>query len=149
MRFFRHCWAQNRRGAGAVSFDESRPLAFMHIPKTSGISFVQGLREALAPAVTVGGFDHSLFSVGQDLDAVDSSVRRDIYPSSSSMPRRADLVARHFAISTLIDAYPNGQYVTILREPMSRVLSHWLYWRQLSDEAMLGERGELGGEPVG
>lgn len=136
MQFIRLSWARNRLGARSAVFDKSRPLAFMHIPKTSGVAVTHGLAEALAPAVTVGGFDHSLLSANQDFDSMDDTVRRHIYPSPTSMPKRADLIAGHFAISTLIKAYPNAQYMTILREPVSRLLSHWLYWRQMSDEAL-------------
>jgi hypothetical protein len=52
------------------------------------------------------------------------------------MPERPDLVAGHFALSTINKAYPHAQLITILREPVSRLLSLWLYWRQHSDQAL-------------
>jgi hypothetical protein len=109
------------------------PLVFMHVPKTSGASIAHGLATALAPTILVSGFDRSLFDPGRNLTSIDDSIRCHIYTSPTSMPKNADLVAGHFAASTLIDAYPASQRCTVLREPFSRLLSHWLYWRQYAD----------------
>jgi hypothetical protein len=114
-------------------FDRARPLVFMHVPKTSGASIAHGLARVLAPTVVVSGFDLSLFDPGREFESIDDSIRCNIYTSPASMPKNADLVAGHFAISTLIEAYPTAQRCTVLREPLSRLLSHWLYWRQHVD----------------
>jgi Sulfotransferase family len=129
---------------GGSRFDESRTLVFMRVPKTSGTSITFGLIEALAPAVVISGFDHSLFSFSDDYSSLDEAIRCRIYSSPESMPKHADLVAGHLAFSTLTKAYPTAQRITILREPFSRLLSHWLYWRQLADSD-LAPLGELGG----
>lgn len=114
-------------------FNRLRPLTFMHVPKTSGTSIACGLVKALAPAAVVGGFDYSLFRAFGDLSSLQKDLRCQIYTSPASMPKHADFVAGHISFSTLTKAYPTAQRLTILREPMSRVLSHWLYWRQLTD----------------
>jgi hypothetical protein len=49
------------------------------------------------------------------------------------LPPQADLVVGHLAFSTFSGAYPCAQHLTILREPCSRLLSHWLFWRQCTD----------------
>jgi len=110
-----------------------RPLVFMHVPKTSGMSITRGLATALAPTVAVGGFDYSLFGFSRDFSSLQDDLRCQIYTSPESMPKHANFVAGHISISTLTKAYPTAQRLTVLREPVSRVLSHWLYWRQLTE----------------
>ena len=137
----------------SVSFDVSRPLAFMHVPKTSGVSMIQGLMATLTPTNVVTGFDGSLFLTDDDLNGIHESIRREIYGSCSALPKRADLVAGHFAFATLKGAYPHAQFLTILREPLSRLLSLWLYWRQLTDIDLmpwgsLAERVRLSRRPL-
>jgi hypothetical protein len=137
LRFFRWNCTPNSLAAGRdlpLWLEESRPVVFMHIPKTSGTAVSPGLGTALAPAVEVGGFDYSLFGSFRDFDTLDESVRCHIHASSASLPKNADLVTGHIAFSTLREAYPLAQYLTILREPSSRLLSHWLFWRQHTDE---------------
>ena len=112
----------------------SRPVVFMHIPKTSGTAVRSGLAKALAPAIAVGGFDHSLFGSFRDFDSLHESVRCQIYDSPAALPKNADLVAGHIAFSSLREAFPLAQRLTLLREPVSRVLSHWLFWRQHTDK---------------
>jgi hypothetical protein len=48
------------------------------------------------------------------------------------------MVHGHFAFSTLQARYPNHQYMTLLREPYSRILSHWLYWRMQRNDELAG-----------
>jgi hypothetical protein len=110
----------------------------MHIPKTSGSSIRSGLTTALAPALTIDGFDLSLFGPYRDLKSLDDSMRRTIHVSPASLLPHADLVCGHFAFSTLRDAYPHARYLTLLREPRSRLLSHWLFWRQHTDRDLAG-----------
>lgn len=113
----------------------------MHIPKTSGTAITAGLQAALTPEVEIGGFDHSLFGSFRNFDTLDDSIRRQIHASPASLPKHADLVAGHLAFSTLRAAYPLARYLTILREPVARLLSHWLDPRQ-DTEAMLAPWGD-------
>jgi hypothetical protein len=108
----------------------------MHVLKTSGTAIVSGLTSVLAPSVIVGGFDLCLFGAFEGFDTVDKNIRCSIYESPDSLPKPADLIAGHFAYSTLRQAYPDAQYLTLLREPCSRLLSHWLFWRQHTDDEL-------------
>jgi hypothetical protein len=144
VRIFRRCFTLSPRGDTGVpehelpvSFDGSRPLLFMHIPKVSGTAIASGLMQALSPASVVTGLDHCLFGPFANFGSIDQRIRSGIYGSSALMPKDADLVTGHFALSTLLAAYPTAQRVTFLREPFSRLLSHWLYWRQHTDEDLL------------
>jgi hypothetical protein len=116
--------------------DAAVPTVFMHIPKTSGVALTKGLMEALAPNRTLLGFDRVLFGGFCDFDSITSKLRRDIYIDPATLPTDADLVAAHMSIATTIRAYRRAQYVTVLREPHSRILSHWLYWRTTSDDTL-------------
>jgi len=130
------------RAVRKAAFDRSRPLAFMHIPKTSGVSMTHGLTVALSPtAVAV-----------DTVKPIDERILCDLYNSPQYIPN-ADLVAGHFPLSTLTRTYPLAQYLTILREPLSRLLSQWLFWRQHTDADLepLGEWGnrvKLSREPL-
>jgi hypothetical protein len=81
----------------------------------------------------VHGFDHCLFGAFREFDAFDPVVQQHIYASPASLPRAAELIAGHLALSTVRQAYPRAQSLTILREPVSRLLSHWIFWRQHTD----------------
>ena len=104
----------------------------MHIPKTSGMALTSALVSALDPAVMVAGHDRSLFGSFRDFDSIDL-LRCGIHDSAAVLPKEADLVAGHIALSTLRDAYPLARRLTLLREPTTRLLSHWLFWRQHTD----------------
>jgi hypothetical protein len=116
-----------------IPFDRARPVAFMHVPKTSGTAVTSGLASALMPSIMVGGFDHCPFGSYRSFETVHSSIRCQIYESPGSLPQPADLISGHFAFSTLRQAYPCAHYLTVLREPFSRLLSHWLFWRSHTD----------------
>jgi hypothetical protein len=112
----------------------------MHIPKASGSSLILSLSEAISPAQTVGGFDHVLFGDFNSFHTFSACERERIADDPFALPAHADFVAGHFAYSTLRQAYPQGQLVTVLREPSTRVMSLWMYWRK----AMAGDLSGLG-----
>jgi hypothetical protein len=119
-----------------TQFDESRPLAFMHVPKTAGTSVAAALIDALRPNTTLTGFDRVLFGDYEEFSSIHDEIRRTIYFSANALPA-ADLFFGHAAYSTLRQRFPNGHLMTVLREPFSRILSHWLYWRSLSDDVLV------------
>lgn len=105
----------------------------MHVPKTSGTSIMAALAAGHEPTAMVGGFDHSLFGTFEDFDELSEQVAPFIYASSGVVPRGAAVIAGHMALSTLRQTYPEARFMTILREPICRLLSHWMFWRQLTD----------------
>jgi hypothetical protein len=125
---------QSIRRARPSSFDPSRPLAFMHVPKTAGLSTTASLSRAVAPVVSCNGFDRVLFGGFTDFGSIDTdSLRAAIYLSSEDMPADAGFIAGHIAYSSLHSRYPSAQLLTILREPHQRLLSLWMFWRSLED----------------
>jgi len=115
--------------------DPDRPIAFMHVPKTAGTSFITALAHSLQRDV-IGGFDRVLFGDFTDFDSLDESVRRQIFDSPTSLPPEK-VVAGHFSYAT-VRHRRSAQLITVLREPVSRLLSHWLYWRSQDEESLAG-----------
>ncbi|MFM0557334.1 sulfotransferase family 2 domain-containing protein, partial [Paraburkholderia sediminicola] len=111
-----------------------RPLAVMHIPKTAGTTVTAAIAQALNSPADVVGFDRVLFGSFTGFSSFDRDVSRIMYRDIAEMPDEAKLIMGHFARSTLSGRYPTAQLVTFLREPISRLLSYWLYWRCQRDE---------------
>ncbi len=123
----------NGVAAQTPAFDPKRRLIFLHIPKSAGTTLTAELVRALRPATLVHGIDAALFGGFRDFAAMEPGLRRSIFLSPTAIAADADLAAGHIALSSLRRRYPAGQFMTLLREPITRLLSHWLFWRQQSD----------------
>jgi hypothetical protein len=106
----------------------------MHIPKTAGVALTEWLDKALTPKYPVRGFDRVLFGDFQAFDTFAPSERNRIYVNPSDVPENGDFVSAHMAFSTLLLRYDSANYLTVLREPVSRILSNWIFWRAAPDE---------------
>jgi hypothetical protein len=133
----------NRRGVidsyelSSQHFNRDAPVAFMHIPRTSGTSITIGLAATLSPRrPLLHAYDGVLFGNFNPFSVVSPELRRLFYVGSREVPSDADFVAGHVSLSTLKAKYPMFQYITFLREPVSRVLSHWLFFRGMSDDSL-------------
>ena len=104
------------------------PLVFMHIPKTAGTALTAALSASLSPRHFVSGFDRVFFGDFNGFDTIDPALRQSIYLESKNLPANGDFVSGHISFSTLRRVYPAAQYFTVFREPVSRLLSFWLYW---------------------
>ena len=112
-----------------------RPLIFLHIPKSAGTSMSKGLDIFLHPKHSIiGGFDSVVFGKFDDFKSINHKISSKIYVGTNYLPKAVDLVTGHFSYNTLINAYPHGQIITIMREPSSRLLSFWMYWRSYNDK---------------
>jgi hypothetical protein len=119
--------------------DRTRVLGFMHIPKTAGSSMIGALVDALQPRHVVSGFDHILFGGFTDFASFDAGLQKRIYQAPEELPE-TELVVGHISYDTLRRRYPAAQFTTVLREPVVRLLSLWVFWRSHSD-ALLAEWG--------
>lgn len=107
-------------------------IAFMHVPKTLGTSVQNSIIKALGISEFVSGSDSCLYG-NIPIDEIDKlSTRHKIYMAHEEIPRGKSFIGGHMAYSTLMSTYPEGRIITIVREPRSRLLSHWLYWRSFS-----------------
>jgi hypothetical protein len=117
-------------------YDAGRPIAFMHVPKTSGMALRGSLQACTNTQGPPPGFDRSAFGDFQAFDTVDPALLQDIYLDGRLPQLDASFVTGHVSLATLTAQRPGVQLVTILREPRSRVLSHWLFWRGLTDDQL-------------
>lgn len=110
-----------------------RPLAFMQAPKTSGSALTTGLCDVLPSTARIHGWDHAFFGAFREFETMSSGVRQDIYQTLPPA-NGADFVYGQFAYSTIVQSRPAARLMTVLREPRTRLLSLWLYWRSFSDD---------------
>jgi hypothetical protein len=112
-----------------AKYDSTRTLALMHVPKTAGTSLTFGLHQVLQPKIASHGLGRHIFGPFNRFDTIPEKQRIGIHLTPESLPANADLVGGHITLSTLRARYPNGQLITVLREPISRLISQWLFWR--------------------
>jgi hypothetical protein len=110
----------------------------MHIPKACGTSLAAGLRAAISPEIAIAGFDRVLFGSFADFHTLGAAERALVFDRADALPRQAALVAGHFACSTLRTAFPDGQLIAVLREPVTRLMSLWMFWRRHTDAHLEG-----------
>src|SRR5215475_5094838 len=132
----------NRLLTEAAALD--RPLAFMAVPKTSGSALTAGLCEVLPSTARIHGWDHGFFGAFRQFETMSPGLRQQIYetlPPANGI----DFVFGQIAYSTLFQGRPTARLMTVLREPRSRILSLWIYWRSFSDEdyAIAGAWGRV------
>ena len=111
-----------------------RPLAMMHIPKAAGTSLMHDISTSVKSTLDVRGFDRTLFGAFKDYSSFGEDVKKMIYQEASDMPADAGLIMGHISHHTLRTRYPEAQQITFLREPLVRLLSHWIFWRCHQDE---------------
>jgi len=133
----------NRRAKTSWSnrkFDDSRPVIFLHIPKSAGTSFRRALEYSLGEN-GVWGFDNSTFAQFREFDSLDNIIRSHIYLEKEHRFPTGRLSGGHLGYQNIKRNRPNAQVVTVLREPFSRLISHWLYWRSHTDQHLSGWGG--------
>jgi Sulfotransferase family len=103
----------------------------VHIPKTGGTTFVEVLRKCAQEVLYLdysqeGGLGSTaLFRRGKRLKAPFESVIDDL----ESLQGRS-VIHGHFAPKKYSGRFPNATYVTWLRDPAERVVSHYFYWQR-------------------
>jgi len=114
------------------------PFISMHVPKCAGLAFAQSLARSIGAAAVAQGFDRTLFGTFSDFDSMSDEVRGKIRLHGLPPARPGELIHGHYALSSLVAAYPDARLVTIMREPRCRLISHFLFWRGHSDSDMAG-----------
>ena len=97
----------------------------MHVPKSGGTSFREGLKAALQPQRHVAFFDGAM-SGAPPLST--PPTKEGVCHELAKMPE-GDLITGHISLDTVRRRYPKARRFTLLRVPELRVLSHYLFWR--------------------
>lgn len=111
---------------------DSGPRCFMHIPKSGGVSIHTALESALpAESLAPQRFDTSVFCDFKDFDLLCPETRAEITVTKDEQKtlNTYRAVSGHFSLSTLSQIADPSSIATILREPRTRLISLYLYWR--------------------
>jgi hypothetical protein len=87
----------------------------------------------LKPDIYVRGLDRALVGGYDDLDSVKDSARTPFFFAPEDLDADATLVAGHIAPGTTMPRYPDGDHITLLRAPHTRLISQWLHGRSVSE----------------
>lgn len=135
---------RSRLTAAATRRTLHPPLAFMHVPKTAGTSVSGYIDAMLRPRHTIRPYDRLMFGSFNEFDSIAPDIRQRIVTTPDKLPSGADAIFGHIALSTILSRYPHAKLLTILREPRSRVLSLFLYWRSRSGDENVARYGGWG-----
>ena len=114
--------------------DRSRPLAFLHIPKSGGTALGLAIAEALEIKSRIHAWDRCLFGGYSQFETWPPERMENVFLAPEQMPEDAEFLSGHLAASTIQRRYPDAQRLTLLREPRARLLSLWVFWRSLAGD---------------
>lgn len=112
--------------------DRASPTCLLHVPKSAGKSILAALETALPPgSVAPQCFDTSLFCDFDDFDLLRPEIRSLIVvgPDEVRSLGRHRAIVGHFSLDTLLELTDAESICTVLREPRTRLLSFYMYWR--------------------
>jgi hypothetical protein len=109
----------------------------MHIAKAGGTALHSAFGHAFDCPEPPHYLDRSNFGSYDDFASwhPDARKRMIFLPESGGFEKNAPYIAGHISLSTIRDHFPGAQVVTVLREPISRLLSSWIFGRASYDEA--------------
>jgi hypothetical protein len=112
-------------------------FGYLHIPKAAGSSVTDAMRRAIstidqsavpAPALCPLQFDATLFG-DFDVGRLPEPFRSLLLIGPDEILESYDVVIGHFSAPTLNAGRERSDLVTLLREPRSRLLSLYTFWR--------------------
>lgn len=108
------------------------PLCFLHIPKSAGMSFHNSLETALPPGTVSGRrCDWTSFCQFDAYDELLPETRATVAATDDEILELGAYRALggHFALPNLLKITPAANIATVLREPRTRLLSLYAYFR--------------------
>jgi hypothetical protein len=138
-RVARRLEPQRRQESSAVGGNGSEPLlAFVHIPKTAGGTVTSMLTAAYSK--------QGVKKTGNYVRNPDKTERK----ISSSLRKEGRVAAGHTPYGPLREHLPpDTRYMTFLREPVDRVLSHYYRHIHIRDPRRVGRPRERERSPAG
>jgi hypothetical protein len=113
------------------------PRCFLHVPKSGGTSVHVALEQAL-PSGTMSPKRGCLWPLGElsDVDAFHPDVHKLMAVNEAEVAALSNsaVISGHFPLPVLLWLTSASAVATVLREPRARVLSHYAWWRLLSQD---------------
>ena len=110
-------------------------FAFVHVPKSAGSSVKNAVAQRCGPAsVSPKELDRVLFGGFDRFDELPTRTRATIAVDGPAALTDFDVVMGHFAVSSLAPHFAAHEMMTVLREPRTRLLSHYTFWSGWSAE---------------
>ena len=112
-------------------------LAYLHIPKVAGTALTSAIERRLGEgSLATLRFDRSMFGGFDRFDQLAPAIRTAIGVDDAGLGtlREARFVAGHFWLSTLERFFSADCIFTMLREPRTRLLSQYEFWRAQTSE---------------
>lgn len=105
-------------------------FAFVHVPKSAGSSIKNAVTQRCAAAsIAPLELDRVLFGTFDRFDEMPAHTRSTIAIDGPAELGGFDVVMGHFGYSSLSPHFASVDTMTVLREPRSRLLSHYTFWR--------------------
>lgn len=106
-------------------------LISVHIPKTAGVTFRTLLREIYPPGALKLDYGDRALDPVSPFQADPARWRADAQRLAVAIPEEAQVVHGHFNGAKYDAIFPSARKIVWLREPISRLVSHYHYWRKL------------------
>lgn len=105
-------------------------VAFVHVPKSAGSSIKNAVTQRCAAAsIAPIQLDRVLFGSFDRFDEMPARTRSTIAVDGPGEIDGFDVVMWHFGFASLAPHFAPADTMTVLREPRSRLLSHYTFWR--------------------
>ncbi len=110
-------------------------FAFVHVPKSAGSSVKNAVAARCDPATVAScELDRVLFGGFDRYDELPARIRATIAVDGADALSGFDVVMGHFGVASLRPHFDLSEMMTVLREPRSRLLSLYTFWRGWTPE---------------
>jgi ribosomal protein S24E len=115
----------------------------MHVPKAAGTTVIDQIEFYLRPKRSEYWLDQTQFGNFDRFDTMSANIRSGIIFNVDQINTDTDVLMGHMGLTTFEKKFPEAYLATIVREPIMRLVSQWLYNRTYDDEraALYGDWG--------
>ena len=114
-----------------AAVETARPLVFLHVPKTAGTSFIELLSRnfAAGEVLRVTDIHRPVSEIAGDIDVALAEGKR--------------LICGHFPYAAVAHLHGEVDIVTMLRDPVARIVSLYKFWRSREPGSAGGSASEF------